>query len=79
MRRFFGVSRSTTSLPTGDMNAAAAPCRTRDTMKVQKLGLRPHINDAIVNPPIAAANTLRAPYRSLTQPVVGTNTATATR
>ena len=79
MIRCFGVSRSTTRRPTGDMNAAAAPCSTRAAMSVWNEGARPQRSDASVKTATAAAKRLRAPKRSLAQPAVGTNTAIATR
>ncbi len=75
----FGVSRSTTSRPTGDMKAAAAPWTRRDAISVQKVGLIPHSSEASVNTAIAAAKRLRASKRSLAQPADGRNTAMAPR
>ena len=68
INRCFGVLRSTTSRPTGDMKAAATPCRARAAMKVHRFGLSAHSSEDSVNRPMAPANRLRAPKRSLAQP-----------
>ena len=77
--RCLGALRSTTSRPTGDMKAAATPCSVRAATKVHSVGLSAHRSDARVNRPMALANSLREPKRSLAQPAAGTNTANATR
>ena len=79
MMRSLGVSRSTTKRPTGDMNAAAAPCRMRAAISAHSEGARPQSKEARVKTPIAEAKTLRAPKRSPAQPAAGTKTAMATR
>ncbi len=69
--------RSTTSRPTGDIMAAAAPCRMRAAMKVGKVGARPHSIEAITNRPMAPMNRLRAPSRSASQALAGRQAAKA--
>ena len=79
MIRCLGVSLRTISRPTGDMNAAATPCSARAAMSADSEEAMPHSSDANVNTATAAANTLREPNRSLTQPAAGTNIVIATR
>ncbi len=77
--RCFGVSRSTTSRPTGDMKAAAAPCSTRAATNTSKVGASPQASEAMVKVPTASANTRRAPKRPAHQPAAGTSAAIAIR
>ncbi len=77
--RDLGVSCSTTMRPTGDMNAAAAPCAMRAATNQGSDGASPQASDASVKAATAEANTSRAPKRSAAQPAAGTNTTTASR
>src|SRR5215468_3879192 len=72
-----GAERSTIKRPTGDMKAAAEPCTPRAAIKAEEEELAAQTSDASVNDAIAAANTLRAPNRSLAQAAAGRNIVTA--
>ena len=77
--RSFGVPRSTTRRPTGTIIAPPMPCSTRIAMNAPSESARPHSSDAPVNTAIAAANTVRAPIRSATQPLIGISTPSVSR
>src|SRR5215468_861476 len=75
----FSVLRSTISRPTGTIMAPPIPCRTRAAVNCQSVPLAAHSTEESVNVTIAQANTVRAPNRSVTQPLAGMNTATVSR
>ena len=57
----FGVSRNTTSRPTGTIIAPPRPWMVREAVKVQRLLLAAHRSEASVNTTMAAAKIRRAP------------------
>ena len=79
IRSRFSEVRSTTSLPTGDIIAAADPCRIRPVMKTGKFGAAPQIIEATVNTPTAPQNRFRDPMRSANQPEAVIQAAAAIR
>ncbi len=78
MRSDFGVTRSTTSRPTGTIMAPPMPCSTRAAKKLQNPFDRPQRAEARVNRPMAEPNTVRAPKRSAAQPLSGMPAASMT-
>ncbi len=72
---FFGTLRRITRRPTGTIIAPPRPCTTRKATNSGRLFDVPHSIEPKVNTAMAAMNTVRAPYLSATQPLIGTNTA----
>jgi len=79
IRSLLAVLRRTTSRPTGTIIAPPTPWSTRMATSSGRPVLAAHRIEAAVNREIAAANTVRAPYRSAAQPLIGMNTAKVTR
>ena len=75
----FSVLRSTISRPTGTIMAPPMPCSTRAAVNCHNVPLAAQSTDDSVNATMAEANTVRAPNRSVTQPLAGMNTATVSR
>ena len=73
------VIRSTISRPTGTIAAPPAPWTKRAAVKVHRPRDRPQRIEATVNSAIAPPTTVRGPNRSAIQPLIGMNTASATR
>jgi len=74
-----GTLRSTTNRPTGAIIAPAMPCSMRAAISSGRLCDRPQSSDETANSTMAARNTSLAPNRSATQPLIGRNTAEASR
>ena len=55
------------------------PWSTRAAVNCHSVPLAAHSTEESVNVTIAEANTVRAPNRSVTQPLAGMNTATVRR
>ena len=71
----FGTERTSTSRPTGTIMAPPRPWKTRASTNCGKESLIPQRIEPIVKITMAARNTVRAPKRSATQPLMGMNTA----
>src|ERR1700758_2905576 len=71
IRSCFSVVRSTTSRPTGTIMAPPMPWMTRAAVNCQNPVLNPHRIEDPVKTAMAATNTVRAPKRSATQPLMG--------
>src|SRR5262249_61377574 len=78
-RSCFWVLRSTTRRPTGTIIAPPTPWRIRAAVNAGRLVLAAHTTEATVKVAIAEANTVRAPNRSVSQPLAGMKTATVRR
>ena len=79
IRSCFSVVRSTTRRPTGTIMAPPMPWTTRAAVNCQKPALNPQRIEDPVNTPMAETNTVRAPKRSATQPLMGMKTASINR
>src|SRR5215831_526818 len=75
----FSVVGDTMSRTTGTIMAPPMPWNTRAAVNCHSVPLAEHSTDDNVNATIAEANTVRAPNRSVTQPLAGMNTATVSR
>jgi hypothetical protein len=78
--RVSGVDqRNSSTWPTGAISAPAAPWarRARDSCSSEVDAAQ--ASEASMNRPMAASSTRRGPKRSATQPLTGTNSATASR
>ncbi len=71
-----GKARSTTSRPTGSINAPPIACTTRETTSRLKLLDSAQNSEPRVNSAMATKNTRREPKRSASQPEAGINSAT---
>lgn len=78
-RLALGMRRSKMMRPTGTIMAPAAPWTTRAATSWPRVPLAAQAMDPRVNSAMAARNTARAPNRSAAQPLMGTNTAVASR
>ncbi len=75
----FVTLRSSTSRPIGTIIAPPMPCTMRAPVSSERSLLTPHNIEPIVNTPIAARKTVRAPKRSAIQPLAGMKIATLRR
>ena len=75
----FGVSRSTTSRPTGTIIAPPMPCSVRAAVKLHSPWVSAHRTEAPVKTAMASMNMRRAPKRSAAQLLTGMKTVSATR
>ena len=71
----FATLLKMTSRPTGTIIAPPRPCTTRKRISSGRLCACPQSAEPLVKTAIAAMKTVRAPYLSATQPLIGTNTA----
>ncbi|MNV66127.1 hypothetical protein D3C71_1588660 [compost metagenome] len=78
-RSCLGTVRSRMIRPTGTIIAPAIPWMIRATTSWGRSCESAQAMELSVNRPMAATNTLRAPYRSAAQPLTGTKTATDSR
>ena len=74
-----GTVRSSTSRPTGTISAPPMPCTKRAATSVGSDELAAQPIEPTRNTPIASMNVVREPTRSANQPLIGMNTASATR
>ena len=74
-----GTLLTTMTRPTGVIMAPPIPCTVRQSTISASVPDRPHSTELMVNTAMAARNTCRAPKRSAIQPLIGTNTASASR
>jgi hypothetical protein len=70
-RSALGTARSITKRPTGDIIAPPRPCSMRAAMNCQSVSDNPQAIEPIMNTPIAARKTVRAPKRSAIHPLNG--------
>ena len=72
-------STAAASATAGSSGPATAPCSTRNTISMPRVGASPHRNEASTNSTIDAMNRRTWPKRCVSQPVSGTEIALATR
>ena len=78
-RSFFAVHRSTTSRPTGTINAPPRPWRIRLATSIGKVTLAAQSTEATVKTTTAVVKIRRPPNRSVSQPLIGMPAAMVTR
>ena len=78
-RSDFGTVRSSTSRPTGTINAPPMPCKMRAATSAGSEVAMPQPIEPKVKTTIASVKTRRAPKRSAVQPLIGMNTARLSR